>query len=136
MAKYKDNTNKVHDAIIKLAQEKLKTAALIVERSAKQMAPVKTGTLKRSILSNWSGAVGSRKVVWPEEKRKVGNTIVHIKAGKTEAPVPHGLKAVVGTNIEYGAAIEGGTPRMAAQPYLRPALMLNLSRIKRLFGGK
>lgn len=33
-----------------------------------------------------------------------------------------GLSATVGTNVEYGIYQEFGTYKMAAQPYLRPAL--------------
>ena len=101
MAKYKDNSDKVMNEIERLTKERLNTAALMVERTAKQMSPVKTGTLRRSI--------------------------THITQKN---------KAVVGSNLEYAPHVEMGTVRQSAQPYLRPALMANLSRIKRLFGGK
>ncbi|KKN57515.1 hypothetical protein LCGC14_0561320 [marine sediment metagenome] len=43
-----------------------------------------------------------------------------------------GLTAKVGSDIHYAAYVEAGTPKMAAQPYLRPALMENIGNIKRL----
>lgn len=42
----------------------------------------------------------------------------------------------IGTNVEYSIFVEYGTSRMAAQPYLRPALAKNKRRIKRLLAGK
>jgi len=46
----KDNTNGVLSEMDKLIADKLETAALMVESSAKdEFVPVKTGTLKRSI---------------------------------------------------------------------------------------
>jgi len=99
MAKFTDNTDKVMAEIERLSEQKLTKAALMVERTAKQLVPVKTGTLRRSI---------THKV----EKNK----------------------AIVGSNIEYAPHIEMGTVKMSAQPFLRPALMANLQRIKRLFG--
>lgn len=39
----------------------------------------------------------------------------------------------VGSQVHYAAYVEGGTPKMAAQPYLRPALMENLPKIEKAF---
>ena len=100
MAKYTDNTDKILAEIDRLTQQRLEIAAQMVERTAKQMVPVKTGTLKRSI--------------------------THI-IQKT--------KAIIGSNLNYAPWIEMGTTNQSAQPYLRPALMANLGKIKRLFGG-
>jgi len=44
-----------------------------------------------------------------------------------------GLSLRVGTQVEYGGYVEGGTSKMAAQPYLRPALDENLRKIKKIF---
>ena len=46
------------------------------------------------------------------------------------------LKVRVGTEVHYGGYVEGGTEKMAAQPYLRPALHENLKAIERLFEAK
>lgn len=50
------------------------------------------------------------------------------------------LSAVVGTNLEYGTHLEFGTTKMAARPWLGPALRENQRSILRLFtfraGGK
>lgn len=44
-------------------------------------------------------------------------------------------KLTIGSRVHYAAYVEGGTPKMAAQPYLRTGLMENLSRIKQVFRG-
>lgn len=41
----------------------------------------------------------------------------------------------VGTNVEYGAPVELGTPRRPATPYLFPALEKNKDKIKELLKG-
>ena len=43
-----------------------------------------------------------------------------------------GLTARIGSDIHYAAHVEAGTSKMAAQPYLRPALMENIGNIKML----
>ncbi len=101
MAKYKDNTAAVLAELERLSTARLETAARMVERTAKQIVPIKTGTLKRSITH-----------------------------------VTQKTKAIVGSNLSYAPHIEMGTTKHAAQPYLRPALMANIDKIKRLFGGK
>ena len=39
----------------------------------------------------------------------------------------------IGTNIEYAPYVEYGTSRMAAQPYLTPALIENKAKIQKVF---
>jgi len=45
----KDNTNNILNEADRLIKQKLTLAALLVERTAKQLCPVDTGTLRRSI---------------------------------------------------------------------------------------
>lgn len=40
--------------------------------------------------------------------------------------------AVVGTNAKYASYVEEGTHKMAARPYLRPAIMDNVPKLKEL----
>lgn len=56
------------------------------------------------------------------------------KLPDSEAQTPT-MVGVVGTDVEYAAALELGAPsrNLAARPYLRPALERNLPYIKRLF---
>lgn len=63
---------------------------------------------------------------------QVERTAKHLcpyRSGRLRASITHGLGvdakglfAVVGTNVEYAPYVELGTSRMAAQPFLRPAL--------------
>ena len=81
---------------------RLKQATALVEKDAKILCVVDTGTLKRSITHEF----------------------------------PSKNEAIVGTNVEYGPHVELGTSKMEAQPFLRPALKMNLRTIKRIFKVK
>lgn len=41
--------------------------------------------------------------------------------------------ANIGTSLEYAPYVEFGTRRQRAQPYLKPALLLNIDKVKNLF---
>ena len=43
-------------------------------------------------------------------------------------------EAKIGTNVDYAPYLEYGTHKMAAQPYLRPALDSNKARIEKMIG--
>ena len=116
-------------------QRGLKTSALLVERSAKQIVRVRTGTLKRSIISNWYGSGAVRQVAWSDKTVKVGNKDVEVTAGESIADIQEKQTAVVGTNVEYAPHLELGTSKMSAKPFLMPALQANITKIRRIFGG-
>lgn len=126
----KDNSDEVLKEVDRLIRQKLRIAALLVERKAKQLCPVLTGTLRRSIISNWYGATGSRTAKWPAIPKK------GVKAGKTTIAPQMEKKAVVGSNVEYAPFVEMGTSKMTARPFLRPALEACRNEIKRIFGAK
>lgn len=84
----------VEDAISKA----LTASALVVEGTAKNLAPVDTGNLRNSI---------THEVEGPEAR--------------------------VGTNISYAIYQELGTSKMAAQPFLNPALEQNKGNIRKIF---
>jgi HK97 gp10 family phage protein len=67
------------------------TGGLVIETAAKERAPVRTGTLRRSI---------STKITHSDHSSAV---------------------ASVGPSVDYGVHVEFGTRHMAAQPYMRPA---------------
>lgn len=81
----------------------VKVGTRIVQRSAKQKAPVDTGDLEGSIRRSFSGANTS---------------------------MPTGR---VSTNIEYAVYVEYGTSKMLAQPFLRPALKDSSKELNKLF---
>ncbi len=71
--------------------------------------------------------------------RKVAATargIVPVRTGTLKDSIEvqqENLTAHIGSNVHYAAYVEAGTSKQSAQPYLRPALMENLSKIKRAF---
>lgn len=67
-AKIKDNTQAILKESDRLIKEKLTLSALLVERTAKQECPVKTGTARRSITHK----VGKRRAV-------VGSNVSYFK---------------------------------------------------------
>ena len=93
----------VEDAISKA----LEASALLVEGQAKLLAPV--GQYPKG-----SGKVGGN----------LRNSITHEIKGK---------EARVGTPVSYAIFQELGTSKMAAQPYLNPALEMNKGNIRKIF---
>ncbi len=67
---------------------------------------------------------GAAKNLAPVDTGNLRNSITH-EVEKKEARV--------GTNVEYAPFIELGTVKMAAQPYLNPALEQNKGNIKKIF---
>jgi len=76
---------------------------------AKQIAPIRTGNLRRSLhIGGHSGASGGL----------VSTTGTDV-GGNQHSPVS--ATVLAGTNVEYARYLEEGTSRMSARPYLRPA---------------
>jgi HK97 gp10 family phage protein len=67
---------------------------------------------------------GQAKALAPVDTGNLRNSITHEVEGQ---------EAKVGTNVEYAPYVELGTVKMAAQPYLNPALEQNKGNIKRIF---
>lgn len=67
------------------------------------------------------------KQLVPVDTGRLRNSIAH-ETGTTR----NTYRAVVGTNVEYGAAIELGTSKTKAQPYLKPAVTDHTSTFKRI----
>ena len=65
------------------------------------------------------------KELCPVDTGRLRNSITHETAA--------GEKAVyIGTNVEYAQFVEGGTSRMKARPYLRPAIVNHVDEYKTL----
>ncbi len=88
-------------------KEALRKSAILVEKEAKQKCPVDTGRLRSSITHQVTEELG-------------GNA--------------HGAK--VGTDVHYGIYVELGTSKMAAQPYLVPALKESMIKVIEFFNNK
>lgn len=76
-------------------------AGMIVERAAKQNAPVDTGRLRSSI---------STRLAESDE---------------------NSIAVEVGTNVDYAIAVEFGTSKMPAHPYMLPAYAENKDKVLR-----
>lgn len=105
-------------------------AALLVVNDAKRNAPYLSGTLRRSL------HIGGHTDLSPdfEPIREVADLIPG--ATPTLPPprkLPGYVTVYVGTNLEYARWVEFGTTRMAAQPFLRPAIDENRSRVEEEF---
>lgn len=90
MAKIKDNTNAVLAKADELVKKKLELASLLVERSAKENCPVKTGTLRRSITRR----VGKRKA-------RVGSNVEYapfVEMGTRKMPAQPYLRPALESN--------------------------------------
>ena len=61
-----------------------------------------------------------------------------VDTGNLRSSITHRVasdeEAHIGTNVEYAPYVEQGTSKMAAQPFLRPALDGNKSRIEKMIG--
>ena len=94
---YKDALKRLDkQTVSKFATAALEAAALLVANQAKRNAPVRTGTLRRSI------HVGGRQDLTPD-----------FEAGGEYSDLgkPGDLMAIVGTNLEYAPYQEYGTSR-------------------------
>jgi HK97 gp10 family phage protein len=69
---------------------------------------------------------GAAKVLCPVDLGNLRESINH-KVNEEE------LSVKIGTNVEYAPYVELGTSKMAAQPFLRPALLNNKSAIQKIF---
>ena len=67
---------------------------------------------------------GAAKNLAPVDTGNLRNSITH-EVEKKEARV--------GTKVEYAPFVELGTVKMAAQPYLNPALEMNKGNIRKIF---
>lgn len=63
----------------------------------------------------------------------------HIDTGKLRQSIFRKMisstEVIVGTPLRYGYWLELGTAKMAARPFLRPALYNSLQKIRRIWGG-
>ena len=72
------------------------------------------------ILEEWGlVAEGYAKLNCPVDTGRLRNSITHER--RTEESAVH-----IGTNVEYGKYVEYGTSRMRAQPFLEPAITMNI----------
>lgn len=102
--------------------------ALIIQNAAKQRAPYRTGTLRRSI------HIGGRTDLATDYQK--APDVPDLDPPRVGA---HDVEVYVGTNLEYARRIEygfngadslGRVYNQAAQPYLRPAVDENSGAVQ------
>lgn len=114
----------------KLSPDKIKTilirAGFLIEGAAKRKAPVDTGRLRASISTNWNGSgmqYGALTEPVDDSKESDGVNQPELK--------PNDMCVIsVGSNVEYAPYLEFGTENQAPQPYLMPAYLENIGKIK------
>lgn len=96
----------------------IEAIAFEIEREAKQLVPVDTGTLRSSIHTVTKSGLST------QIRTNVPGTTIE------DLPAPRGkVVAVVGSGVEYAAFVELGTHRMASRPYLGPAVEHQVNRL-------
>lgn len=102
MAKINDHTKEVLSEVDRLISERLITAALMVERSAKKMVPVVTGTLRRSI---------THEPKKPKRKVVVGSNVEYapfVEMGTSKMSARPYLRPALHANMEKIRKLFGG----------------------------
>jgi HK97 gp10 family phage protein len=103
-------------ALPERADKVVRKTAFEVEAAAKVLAPVDTGALKNSIYTVTSKSDGFSAAMGAADE---------LRPGSVAGPIPEDPErgqAFVGPCVNYGIYVELGTHKMAAQPYLYPAL--------------
>lgn len=72
---------------------------------------------------------GYAKKLCPVDTGRLRNSITHVISNNENA-------VYVGSNVEYARAVEFGTSRQKAQPYLRPAAHDHTSQYQRIVRSK
>ena len=89
----RDNTKNVLNEVDRRIRRDLITSAVLVERSAKQIVPVKTGTLKRSIV---------HEPVNPKREVRVGTNVKYgpfVELGTSKMSARPYLRPALETNM-------------------------------------
>ena len=111
----------------KVLEMALIAGGLEIMNAAKEVVPKITGSLSRSI--HIGGFTGDSPGYDPSgDLAKHNVEYSDIKGNKGEK---HKAEIHIGTNVEYGSAVEYGTGRRMAKPYLRPAFDENLEIAKK-----
>ena len=107
------------------------SVAFAIEREAKINAPVDTGALRNSIYARIGRNGGGN---FSEIAGQVSSANGDARVG--ELPQPENeTTAYVGPSVEYAVYVELGTSKMAAQPYLTPAVNAVANGLASKFGG-
>jgi HK97 gp10 family phage protein len=112
----------------KALENSLVDGGLLISNSAKKKAPYISGTLKRSIHVGGHIAESAPGFTTNDVAGNYSDVGENITS-ETSASI------LVGTNLEYAKHQEYGTSKMAARPYLRPALDEEKENVKDEIGA-
>lgn len=137
-----DNSDLVREALPEQIKQALIAVGMAAETHAKENCPYDTGRLRNSITFALAGQ-GANSPVYRADftryKTKTGKTVIRRKNIKSytykgTAPNAGGKEnsVYIGSNVEYAKYVEGGTMKMPARPYLRPAIVNHVDEYKAL----
>lgn len=96
--------------------------------TAKQLSPVTPSGYQRNLALKAEHKLGGRRATGTGNNRRSIDSAV--------SATPEGVQAVLFTQSGYGAYLELGTSRMAAQPYLNPALEQHIGKLPNMVKEK
>lgn len=124
MTSHKDEVLDELDLKVEIALEKV---GLEAEKYAKMKCPVDTGLLHNSITHALDGESTAISDYTDNPKKQSGSYSGNAPGESS------GKRAVfIGTNVEYAQAVEFGTSKQKAQPYLKPAVTDHIDKYKKI----
>lgn len=127
---FKDHSAECKEEIESRALKALTMCGMVVERTAKQLAPADTGLLRNSI--TWALA-GKKPAAKSYKADKPKNGVIQTGEYSGTAPNDDELSVFIGTNVEYAPYVELGTSRQEAQPFLKPAAANSKNALEQCF---
>lgn len=126
--------------IVKLTEARIKTACVFLHNQVKQSIS-QSGVLRYNPLTKKGTASKSQKSVYNFTHSRPGNPPYKQKGTLRRAVgwEVKGLRGRVGVDLAmaaYGKSLELGTRKMAARPFLRPGLRINIAKIRAILTGK
>ena len=115
-----DHSSEFLKAFEEATEAALEEVGLAAEGYAKRLCPVDTGRLRNSITYATAKAHDTGTPPAKGEDYELRGT-------------PEKGVVYIGTNVEYAPYIELGTSKQKAQPFLKPALLNNTSKYKKIF---
>lgn len=103
---------------------------LIAENNAKIIEESMHSAIMRGLEEIGLVAEGYAKKLCPVDTGRLRNSITHAIFDGSEPYV------IIGTNVEYAPAVELGTSKQKAQPYLTPAAQDHSTEYSRIFESR
>lgn len=124
------NLHIITDRLHQNAEKALRKIGMLMESSAKGMAPVDTGLLRNSI----TYAIGGQSPASATYAADDGSNEQHYN-GEADEDEPGAMSVIVGTGVKYAAYQELGHHTkngkwVPPQPFLRPAVEGNMEQIR------